>query len=138
MAGKLKLDVAVPERQMLSKEVDEVQVPGADGYLGILPGHAPLMTQLGSGVLSYNAAGKTRYLALTGGVMEVLPDHVRILADTAEWANEVDIKRAEQARRRANDMLQSHKLLKIDAGRATLAIRRAEARLEATKRHQAG
>ncbi len=137
MAGKLKLDVAVPERQMLSEEVDEVQVPGADGYLGILPDHAPLMTQLGSGVLSYKAAGQTRHMALTGGVMEVLPDHVRILADTAEWANEVDIKRAEEARRRANDMLQSHKM-EIDAERATRAIRRAEARLEATKRHQAG
>ena len=135
MANKLKLDVAVPERQMLSEEVDEVQVPGADGYLGILPDHAPLMTQLGSGVLSYKAAGKTRYMALTGGVMEVLPDHVRVLADTAEWADEVDIKKAEQARRRANDMLQSHKILKIDAERATRAIRRAEARLEATKRH---
>ena len=138
MAGKLKLDVAVPERLMLSEEVEEVQVPGADGYLGILPDHAPLMTQLGSGALSYKTAGQTRYMALTGGVMEVLPDHVRVLADTAEWADEVDIKRAEESRRRANDMLQSHKLLKIDAERATRAIRRAEARLEATKRHQAG
>ena len=136
MAAKLKLDVAVPERLMLSEEVDEVQVPGADGSLGILPDHAPLMTQLGSGVLCYKAAGQTRYMALTGGVMEVLPDHVRVLADTAEWADEVDIKRAEQSRRRANDMLQSHKILKIDAERATRAIRRAEARLEATKRHQ--
>ena len=138
MAGKLKLDVAVPERLMLSEEVEEVQVPGADGYLGILPDHAPLMTQLGSGVLSYKAAGQTRYMALTGGVMEVLPDHVRVLADTAEWADEVDIKKAEEARRRANDMLQSHKILKIDAERATRAIRRAEARLEATKRHHSG
>ena len=138
MAGKLKLDVAVPERLMLSEEVEEVQVPGADGYLGILPDHAPLMTQLGSGALSYKTAGQTRYMALTGGVMEVLPDHVRVLADTAEWADEVDIKRAEESRRRANDMLQRHKLLKIDAERATRAIRRAEARLEATKRHQAG
>ncbi len=137
MAGKLKLDVAVPERLMLSEEVDEVQAPGADGSLGILPDHAPLMTQLGIGVLSCKAAGQTLYMALTGGVMEVLPDHVRILADTAEWANEVDIKRAEEARRRANDMLQSHKM-EIDAERATRAIRRAEARLEATKRHQAG
>ncbi len=78
MAGKLKLDVAVPERLMLSEEVEEVQVPGADGYLGILPDHAPLMTQLGSGALSYKTAGQTRYMALTGGVMEVLPDHVRV------------------------------------------------------------
>ena len=134
MAGKLKLDVAVPERLMLSEEVDQVQVPGEDGSLGILPDHAPLMTQLGIGVLSFRAAGQTRYMALTGGVMEVLPDHVRILADTAEWADEVDIKRAEEARRRANDTLQSHEM-EIDAERAARAIRRAEARLEATKRH---
>ena len=136
MAGKLKLDVAVPERQMLSEEVDEVQAPGADGSLGILPDHAALMTQLGSGVLSYRAAGQTRYMALTGGVMEVLPDHVRVLADTAEWADEVDVNRAEESRRRANDMLQSHQM-EIDIERANRAIRRAEARLEATKR-QAG
>ena len=132
MDGKLKLDVAVPERQMLSEEVDAVQVPAADGSLGVLPDHAPLMTQLGAGVLSYQAAGQTRYMALTGGVMEVLPDHVRVLADTAEWAEEVDVNRAEEARRRANDMLQSHQM-EIDIERANRAIRRAEARLEATK-----
>ena len=136
MDGKLKLDVAVPERQMLSEEVDAVQVPAADGSLGVLPDHAPLMTQLGAGVLSYQAAGQTRYMALTGGVMEVLPDHVRVLADTAEWAEEVDVNRAEEARRRANDMLQSHQM-EIDIERANRTIRRAEARLEATKR-QAG
>ena len=132
MDGKLKLDVAVPERQMLSEEVDAVQVPAADGSLGVLPDHAPLMTQLGAGVLSYQAAGQTRYMALTGGVMEVLPDHVRVLADTAEWAEEVDVNRAAEARRRANDMLQSHQM-EIDIERANRAIRRAEARLEATK-----
>jgi len=137
MAGKLKLDVAVPQRLMLSEDVDEVQAPGEDGSLGILPDHAPLMTQLGIGVLSYKVAGQARYMALTGGVMEVLPDHVRVLADTAEWADEVDIERAEQSRRRANDMLQSHEM-QIDVERATRAIRRAEARLEATKRHQSG
>ena len=137
MAGKLKLDVAVPERQLLSEDVDAVQVPAADGSLGVLPDHAPLMTQLGSGVLSYQAAGQTRYMALTGGVMEVLPDHVRVLADTAEWADEVDVNKAEEARRRANDMLQSHQM-ENDVERANRAIRRAEARLEATKRHQAG
>ena len=136
MAGKLKLEVAVPERQMLSEDVDAVQVPAADGSLGVLPDHAPLMTQLGAGVLSYQAAGQTRYMALTGGVMEVLPDHMRVLADTAEWADEVDVNRAEEARRRANDMLQSHQM-EIDIERANRAIRRAEARLEATKR-QAG
>ena len=136
MDGKLKLDVAVPERQMLSEEVDAVQVPAADGSLGVLPDHAPLMTQLGAGVLSCQAAGQTRYMALTGGVMEVLPDHVRVLADTAEWAEEVDVNRAEEARRRANDMLQSHQM-EIDIERANRTIRRAEARLEATKR-QAG
>ena len=83
MAGKLTLDVAVPERRMLSEEVDEVQGPGADGSLGILPDHAPLMTQLGIGVLSYKAAAQTRYMALTGGVVEV-PVLIGFNPDTIE------------------------------------------------------
>ena len=133
MAGKLKLEVAVPQHQVLSDEVDSVEAPAKDGYMGVLPGHAALITELGHGVLSFEAAGNKRYMALSGGLMEVLPDHVRVLADSAEWAEEVDLERAETARRRANDMLQSHEM-EIDVERALRAIRRAEARLEATKR----
>ena len=135
MAGKLKLEIAVPERQVLSDEVDSVEAPAKDGYMGVLPGHAALITELGHGVLSYEVSGKKSYMALSGGLMEVLPNHVRVLADSAEWAEEVDLERAETARRRANDMLQSHEM-EIDGERAMRAVRRAEARLEATRRVQ--
>ena len=114
MKGKIKLEVAVPERLLISEQVDEVQIPALGGSMGVLPGHAPLISQLGAGVLSYRLEGQTRYMALDGGVMEVLPDHVRVLADSAEWAEEIDVKRAEESRRRANDLLQRH-----DMGKAT-------------------
>lgn len=133
MADKLNLEVAVPERLMIREDVEEVQVRGTDGYLGILPGHAPLMTGLGAGVLRFGKDGKTRYMAVHGGVMEVLPDRVRILADRAEWADEVDLQRAEEARRRANDLLRSHEM-ETDVERAQAAIARAHARLEAYDR----
>ena len=127
---KLTLEVAVPQRLVIREEVDEVQVPAADGYVGILPDHAPMITELGTGVLSFKKDGKTRYMALNAGAMEVLPDHVRILADTAEWAEEIDVKRAEQALHRANDLLQEHDL-EIDVERALYAVRRAQARIDA-------
>lgn len=133
MADKLNLEVAVPERLMIREDVEEVQVRGTDGYLGILPGHAPLMTGLGAGVLRFGKEGETRCMAVHGGVMEVLPDRVRILADRAEWADEVDLQRAEEARRRANDLLRNHEM-QIDVERAQAAIARAHARLEAYDR----
>jgi F-type H+-transporting ATPase subunit epsilon len=118
--------------------VKHVKIPACGGYLGVLPGHAPLMSKLGTGVLSFQTNGSaTRYMAINGGVFEVLPDHVRVLADTAEWAEEVDIQRAEHARRRANDLLQRHDM-EIDVERAQRAIERAHARMEAYKRSKAG
>jgi F-type H+-transporting ATPase subunit epsilon len=130
MAGQLTLDCAVPERRLLQEAVDEVQVPAADGAMGILPGHAPLMTQLGIGVLSFTKDNRTRYIALHGGLMEVLPDHVRILADRAEWAEEVDVQRAREARQRMTDLLQRHDM-EIDVEVAQDCIRSAQARLDA-------
>ena len=131
-AGKLKLEVAVPERQVFCGEVASVEVPAKDGYLGVLPGHAPLLAELGHGVLSFEAGGENGCMALNGGLMEVLPERVRVLADTAEWAREVDVERAEQARRRANDRLQNHGM-DSDVERALRAVRRAEARLAAAR-----
>jgi F-type H+-transporting ATPase subunit epsilon len=130
MAGQLTLDVAVPERRLTQESVDEVQAPAAGGSMGILPGHAPLMTQLGIGVLSFKKDGQVRYIAVHGGLMEVLPDHVRILADRAEWAEEVDVQRARQARQRMTDMLQRHDM-EIDVEEAQDCIRSAQARLDA-------
>jgi F-type H+-transporting ATPase subunit epsilon len=130
----LTLEVAVPERLLLRESVTHVQIPAFGGYLGVLPGHAPLMSKLGAGVLSFEARGSAkRYMSVHGGVVEVLPDHVRVLADAAEWAEEIDVQRAEQARRRANDLLQRHDM-EIDVERAQRAIERAQARLEASER----
>jgi F-type H+-transporting ATPase subunit epsilon len=130
----LTLEVAVPERLLLRESVTHVQIPAFGGYLGVLPGHAPLMSKLGAGVLSFEAPGSAkRYMSVNGGVVEVLPDHVRVLADTAEWAEEIDVQRAEQALHRANDLLQRHDM-EIDVERAQRAIQRAQARLEASER----
>jgi F-type H+-transporting ATPase subunit epsilon len=133
MANQLKLDVAVPEKRLIEDLVDEVQVPALDGYLGVLPGHAPLMTRLGIGVLSFKKGGETRYMAVHGGLMEVLPEHVRVLADRAEWAEEIDVQRAQLARQRSTDMLQRHEN-EVDVEEAQAAILRAQARLEAYDR----
>jgi F-type H+-transporting ATPase subunit epsilon len=130
MTGQLTLNLAVPERRLIQEAVDEVQIPAADGSMGVLPGHAPLMTQLGIGVLSFTKDNRTRYIALHGGLMEVLPDHVRILADGAEWAEEIDVKRAREARQRATDLLQRHDM-EIDVEWAQECIRSAQARIDA-------
>ena len=80
----LELEVAIPEKQLVSTTADSVQVPGADGYLGILPGHAALLSELGSGELSYVSGGKTETLKISGGYVEVRDNHVRVLADKVE------------------------------------------------------
>ncbi len=129
----LTLEVAVPERLLVRETVKQVQIPGEGGYFGVLPGHAPLMSKLGIGVLSFQNGSRMRYMSVHGGVVEVLPDHVRVLADTAEWAEDIDIERAETARRRANDLLGGHNM-EVDVDRTLQAVARAQARLEATRR----
>ena len=95
MPDSLELEVATPERLLVREQATEVQVPGKNGYMGILPGHAALLSQLGSGVLDYVAGGRRRYLAVAGGFLEVLPGHVRVLADVAERAEDIDDQRLE-------------------------------------------
>jgi F-type H+-transporting ATPase subunit epsilon len=100
--AKLKLDIVTAERMVYSEEVDEIIAPGIDGELGILPQHAPLMTMLKPGELLVKQAGAADVLlAVSGGFLEVRPDHVIVLADTAERAEEIDLARAEEARQRA-------------------------------------
>lgn len=135
----IELVVVTPERQLLRQRVGEVQLPGADGYLGVLPGHAPLMTEIGIGELSYHdVAGKESvHLALVRGFAEVLPDRVTVLAETAERAEEIDLARAEAARARAEKRLASGDT-NIDWDRATVALQRALIRIQvATKRRGA-
>jgi len=135
----IELIVVTPERQLLRQSVTEVQLPGADGYLGVLPGHAPLMTEIGIGELSYHdAAGKeSAHLALVRGFAEVLPDRVTVLAETAERAEEIDLARAEAARSRAEKRLASGDT-NIDWDRASISLQRALIRIQvATKRRGA-
>ena len=129
MADSLQLEVATPERELVREEVTEVQVPGkTKGYMGILPGHAPLLGLLGIGTLSYLAGGKRRYLSVHAGFVEVVDNHVRVLADVAERQEEIDVQRAKAALQRAQEE-SMNPALGVDPAAALAAIQRAQARL---------
>ena len=129
MPDSLELEVATPERLLVRELATEVQVPGKNGYMGILPGHAALLSQLGSGVLDYVAGGERRYLAVAGGFLEVLPGHVRVLADVAERAEDIDAARARVALERAQEQTGGE-----DPAAALAAVGRAQARIAAAER----
>lgn len=97
----IELQVVTPERHVLSQDVQSLEMPGKDGYLGILPGHAPLITELGIGTLTYRKGSETRYLAVINGFAEVLPDRVIVLAEHAERAEEIDVARSRAALEKA-------------------------------------
>jgi F-type H+-transporting ATPase subunit epsilon len=105
MADTLQLEIVTPERLVEKDTVSEVQIPGKDGYLGVLPGHAPLITELGVGEIRYRGDGMEYRLAVAWGFAEVLPNKVTILAETAERANEIDLPRAQKARQAAEARL---------------------------------
>src|SRR5437899_7583737 len=105
-ADALFLEVVTPERRIVAEMVDETILPGSEGYLGVRPGHAPLLSALGIGELTYRRGTGRRHLALTWGFVEVLPDRVSVLAEIAERAEEIDRGRAERARDRALARLQ--------------------------------
>ncbi len=133
MAGTILLEVATPERLMLKEAVIEVEVPGADGELGILPEHAPLLSELGAGLLRYTVQGQNpRCVCVSGGWVEVGPDSVRVLASTAELADAIDVKRAQDALQRANQRL-VNPTGDVDIARALNSLKRAQARIEASK-----
>jgi F-type H+-transporting ATPase subunit epsilon len=131
MAETLELEIATPERELVRERVREVQVPGKNGYLGILPGHASLIGLLGIGVLTYDVRGEKRYMAVHNGFIEVADDHVRVLADTAERAEEIDIPRAKNALQRALEE-GMNPALGVDPAAALEAMERAQARLDTT------
>lgn len=124
------LEIATPERLLLREQVSQAQIPAQGGEIGVRPEHAPLLAELGIGVLSYVSEGRPKSLVVAGGVVEVLPDHVRVLADTAENADEIDARRAQEAERRADERL-THPELGLDVARALNALKRAQARLRA-------
>jgi F-type H+-transporting ATPase subunit epsilon len=130
MADTFDLELATPERLVFSEAATEAQIPCKNGYIGVLPGHAPLLSELGTGYASYVAGGRTSYFALHGGFVEVLPDKVRVLAEMVEKAEEIDVARAEAAYRRAQGQL-AEPHVEVDPALALAAMRRAEARIEA-------
>ncbi|HUN62306.1 MAG TPA: F0F1 ATP synthase subunit epsilon [Candidatus Sulfotelmatobacter sp.] len=133
----LELIVVTPERQLLRETVVEVTIPGLDGALGILPGHAPLITELGIGELSYRTTTTSHpvLLAVVRGFAEVLPERVTLLAETAERAEEIDLARAEAAKARAEQRLASNDT-NIDWDRATVALQRAVIRIHVARKYR--
>ena len=132
--ASLKLTIASPEGELYSGEVDMVLAPGIDGQLGILPHHAPLITQLATGELRVRLGEQEYYSAIHGGFMHVLPDAVTILADVAERAERIDIERAEAARQRALEMLSQ---APPEERRLTeVALRRSDVRLRVARRRR--
>ena len=131
----IHLDIVTPEKQLFSGAVDRVTVPSTKGYLGILPGHAPLLAELGIGTISYRIGDREELMTCAWGFIEVLPERVVVLAQTAESASDIDAKRAEQARSRALRRLSS-KDPELDFARAQLALVRAVARLDVAKKFQ--
>lgn len=131
MAGLLRLEVATPERLLLKENVRQAQVPAANGCLGILPEHAPLLAELGVGVLVYELEnGQKKWMSIIGGYVEVGPDRIRVLANRAENADEIDVARAQAALKRAHERIMNP-TPDVDIARALNALRRAQARLEA-------
>jgi F-type H+-transporting ATPase subunit epsilon len=130
----IHLEIVTPDRKIAEVGVDEVSIPGKEGYLGVLPGHAPLITELKTGPLEYRENGKKHYVAVHWGFAEVLPDRVIVLAEIAERAEEIDVERAESKRRRVEEYLKSHPESDPETAKVRDDLRRAICRLE-TARH---
>ena len=135
MADTFEFEIVTPEKLVVRDVAEEMQIPGKNGYLGILPGHAPLITELAVGQISYRKGGTTHYLSVAWGFAEVLPDKVTILAETAERSDEIDVKRAEQAKQRAEELLKSTDAT-TNFARAQVSLKRAETRIEVANKGQ--
>jgi F-type H+-transporting ATPase subunit epsilon len=129
MADTLQLEIVTPDKLLVREPADEVQIPGKAGDMGILPGHAPLITELTIGEIAYKQGGKTEHLSVAWGFAEVLPDKVTILAQTAERAGDIDVKRATAAKSRAEEALKNP-APDLDYEATLNAIKRAEVRLK--------
>lgn len=131
---KLQFEIVTPDRLVQKDEVDELQIPGKNGYLGILPGHAPLITELTVGELSYQKDKVTRYLSVAGGYCEVLPNRVTLLAETAEKPEEINVDRARASKERAEKRLAELQNPDIDFDRAMVSLQRALIRLQVSQK----
>jgi F-type H+-transporting ATPase subunit epsilon len=141
MAEVFKLEIVTPEKKVVDTAAEEVQIPGKNGYLGILPGHAPLITELSVGEITFRvnsdsssgSSSNEQRLAVAWGFAEVLPNKVTILAETAERPSEINVERAREAKARAEQLLASGDIT-VDVERALDALRRAETRLEVAEK----
>jgi F-type H+-transporting ATPase subunit epsilon len=134
LPAHLRLEFVTPVQAIVHEDVDEVQLPGEEGYFGVLPGHAPLLAALATGSMWYRKGSETRYAFVAGGFVEVLPDRVSVLAETAERAEDIDIERAEAAKRRAEEQIARGSAVAMDLERARISMMRAITRLEVSRR----
>jgi F-type H+-transporting ATPase subunit epsilon len=132
MENKVKLEVVTPYGLILSEDVDEVTAAGSEGEFGVLPGHAPFITTLKVGMLSYKKGNEVRYIFVNSGYAEVGPDKVVVLADSAEKSEDIDVERAKAAMNRAEERLK--KMEEIDFARAESAVERASVRVQIAER----
>jgi len=132
----IRTDIVTAERLVFSEDADIVIVPGVEGEMGILPHHAPIMTMINAGEVLVRKGTEEFYLAVSGGFLEVKPDHVTILADAAERADEIDIARAEAAKQRAEEKLATRTVSAVDNASVEAALRRALARLKVAQKRR--
>ena len=133
LSTKIRLEIVTPDRALINEEVDEVELPGADGYFGVLPGHTPLLASLQVGELWYRIGQDKFYLAVAFGFVEVLPNQVTVLAQIAERAQDIDVARAEAARKRAEERV-SNSRPDMDFERARVALMKSLIRIQVASR----
>src|SRR5436305_9562632 len=129
----IELQIVTPDKLLVREPVDEIEIPGSEGYFGVLPGHTPMLASLAVGELWYRKGQEKTYLAIAFGFAEVLPDRVTILAQLAERADEIDVARAEAAKRRAEERIATP-ALEMDYERARIAMMKALIRLQVASR----
>ena len=132
--SSIQLEIVAPDRLLVREQVDEIEIPGVEGYFGVLPGHTPMLASLAVGEMWYRKGQEKTYLSLAFGFAEVLPDRVTILAQIAERAEEIDLNRAEDAKKRAETRLQQARDVDYDHARA--ALQKAVVRLQVASRLQ--
>jgi F-type H+-transporting ATPase subunit epsilon len=130
----LTLEIVTPDRALVAEQVDEVEIPGSEGYFGVLPGHAPLLASLQVGELWYRKGQEKYYLAVAFGFVEVLPDKVTVLAHIAERAEDIDLARAEKAKTRAAERTAGPRMADVDFERARIAMMKSLIRLQVAAR----
>ena len=134
----IELQIVTPSRHILSEEVQWIEMPGKEGYLGILPGHAPLITELGIGVLTYRKGNETKYVTVMQGFAEVLPHRVIVLAEISERAEEIDVERTRKAADRAKAEMAQSGVHTEEWKRVEESMERASARLQAAAKRSGG